>query len=362
MKKITQVLWHVLFLGIILLIPISYMFMKNKLNNENSENRELAKFPVFSLEEFEKFPSGITAFIDDNFPYKNQSVSAIGLSEYSIFNTSRNEDVIIGENEYLFFKGEEFNSYDQYKRINQFSKEELEIIADRLNQMKTKAESAGAEFIIFIVPNKERVYSEYMPKNINVADCNTNTEELVDFIKNNTDVNIIFCNDSIIEAKEYYGEDISLYYKLDTHWNELGAYVGAKELLNALNVDTIELSNLEIEKNDYSPCDLAGLIGIKSTLKSKDYGIEIKNITDDFETITEETDGLLEYKNSGKDERRLMIIRDSFTLNMRRFFANEFNYCYMQHVNFYDESQIDEVKPDVVVYETSERSLRKLLD
>lgn len=362
MKKTTQVLWHVLFFGIILLIPFTYVFVKNKLNNENSENRELAKFPTFTLKEFDEFPSGITAFIDDNFPYKNQAVSAIGLTEFNIFNTSRNEDVIIGKNDYLFFKGEEFNAYNQYKRISPFSQEELEIVADRLNHMKEKVELNNAEFIVFIVPNKERVYSEYMPTKINVADCNTNTEELVDFIRNNTDINIIFCNDAIMNAKEKFGEETSLYYKLDTHWNELGAYTGAKELFSVLNIRTLELDELEIEKTDYSPCDLAGLIGIKSELKNRDYGIEIKNIKDDFETVTEETDGLLEYKNTGKDERRLMFIRDSFTLNMRRFFADNFNYCYLQHVNFYDEAQIDEVKPDVVVYETSERSLRKLLD
>ncbi len=361
MKKTTQILWHVIFFGIILLIPITYMLVKNKLNNENSENRELAKFPTFSVEEFEKFPSGITAFIDDNFPYKNEAVSIIGKTEYSLLNTSRNEDVIIGKNNYLFFKGEAFNSYEQYKRISKFSQEDLEIIADRLNHMKAEAEALNAEFILFIVPNKERIYSEYMPKNINVADCNTDTEELVSFLKGNTDINVIFCNDAIMNAKEYF-RDESLYYRLDTHWNELGAYVGARELLNELNIPTLDLDELELRKTDYSPCDLASLIGIKSELKALDNGYEIVNIKDDFETVTEETDGLLEYRNNGKDKRRLMLIRDSFTLNMRRFLANEFDYCFLQHMNFYDESQLQEVKPDIVVYETSERSLSKLLD
>lgn len=363
MSKKTALMWNIMFIGIILLIPLSYLFTKGKLNNENYENRELAQFPVLSLETFERFPQGISDYVDDHFPYKNQAVNANSYFEYKFLGTSENDGVIIGKDDWLFYKGEDGKAYLEYKRIKHYTDEELEILTSKIMSLKQKADSVGAKFIVMIVPNKETVYSEYMPKKVKVGDMQSSTDQLVDYLRNNTDLDIIWIKDDLINAKSEANFDGRIIYqKTDTHWNELGAYVGVKKLLDDLSIPAPELSEIEISDTEVSSTDLSNMIGITKQLKSKDSCYKVDSIQDDFTVLTEEIDGLLEYENTGKDDRRIMFLRDSFTLQMRRLIADEFNYCYLQHHNQFDESQIDEVRPDIFVLELGERRIDTLLN
>lgn len=361
MKRATAILWNIIFVGIIVAIPISYVFFHGKLNSENTENRTLAEFPTTNTTSWDKIPQGISDYVDDHFPYKNQVVSVQGEFEYKILNTASDKDVIIGKNDWLFYKGENDNSYNQYKRMKNLSQEEKEIIAMNLNHMKDKVESWDGRFVLFIVPNKSTIYPEFMPDNIGIMDNAFITDELVDFLNENTAIDVVYCKDALLRAKDQFGEDVNLYYKLDTHWNELGAYVGMQPLFEMIDTNIVSVESISYEKDPYSSCDLAALLGVTSKYKSKDNGFIITNYIDDFDIITEETDGLLEYSNSGKDPRKIMFLRDSFTLQMRRILADSFDYCYLQHHNTFDEAQIEEVKPDIFVYELCERRLDELL-
>lgn len=362
MKRRAALAYSAMFIGILLLIPVSYLFAKDKLNNNNTENRELASFPVFSVSEFDKYPQGITDYVDDNFPYKNQAVSADGYLGYKFLNSSSNDDVVLGKDGWLFYKGEDGGEYLQYKRIKHYSEEQLEIMAMNLQELKQRAEDNGARFVLLIVPNKETIYPEYMPDNVGVADSTSNTDEFVDFIRANTDTEVIWLKSDLEKAKANLKNDGSLLYqKYDTHWNELGAYVGTKALLDTLSIDSLDFTDISYSETEVPSVDLANMLGISNRLIEKDKCFRIDSIKDDFEAITEETEGLLEYRNTNKDPRKIMFLRDSFTLQMKRFIADNFNYCYLQHHSQFDISQIDDVKPDIFVYEICERRLDVLL-
>ena len=71
----------------------------------------------------------------------------------------------MGKDGWLFYNNQnDGDPLAQYKGKCLFSNEELELIADNLSVTQVNLAKEGREFVLFIAPNKERVYSEYMPE------------------------------------------------------------------------------------------------------------------------------------------------------------------------------------------------------
>ena len=358
MKKNIAKIWCALLIGIILLIPASYMILKSHINTTNYENRELAKWPNLETTNWYRFPEAIDDFVSDNFPYKNQLVLMNSLANRDVFKDNPSANTIMGKEGFIFYTGETGNSLAQYKGTLKFSDEELEKIADNLNASKKYLEDRNCKFILFIAPNKERMYSEYMPESIKVYDDTCSTDQIIEYLKDNTDINMIWAYNELKRYKET-NPDKPIYYHLDTHWNNLGAYIGAKALCDEIDAN---IPNLEFEETNNSSYDLANYSGLRLVLEGKDIDYEPAGFTDDYEIELDDINGSFIYHNTGKDERRLMICRDSFTIGMRRYIGNTFNESYMPHRNEFETSMVDEFRPDIFVYEVCERDIDKLLN
>jgi len=354
MNKKLAYIYNIIFLLTIILIPVSYLIFGKYLTKDNNENRNFTTIEDVKASNIDNLSSNLSSYVDDNFPYRTQFVYANGLLEYKGFSEASSENVIVGKNDFLFFKGENSNALLQYKGVMKFSQEDLERIADNLNRLKTEAENVGAEFVVFVAPNKMHVYKEFMPDYINTSNGDEITYQVIDFLEANTDIKIVYCYDALMAAKEKY-KNTDLYFKQDTHWNDFGGYIGTKDLLKEFGIELKEVTEDEIEKTDYSPNDLANQMGIKNYLIDRDADYKIKGFKNEYSIINEEIDGLIEYENTGRDSRRFMMVRDSFALYMRDYIADKFNYCYLQHKNTFKLSEVSEVKPDILVYEIVER-------
>ena len=59
-----------------------------------------------------------------------------------------------------------------------------------------------------------------------MKDDYTCVDRLVDYLKENTDIRIVYPKQELLKVKEE-NPDILLYRKLDTHWNNVGGYIGS---------------------------------------------------------------------------------------------------------------------------------------
>lgn len=334
------------------------MFLKPHINSTNYENRELATWPTFKTTSWYKFPQAIDDYVIDNFPYKNQLVLINSLINSEVFGDDPSSNTMMGEDGWIFYKGETGQSLMQYKGTLKYSEEELEKIAENLLLSKDFLENRNCRLILYIVPNKERMYKEYMPKRIKVVDSECNTEQVVNYLSNNTDLDVIFAYNDLLKYKNE-NPDKPIYYHLDTHWNNLGAYIGAKSLSEKIGVS---LPELQFVKTNNSTYDLANYSGLRLVKEGEDTDYEPIDYVDDFEIEKDDINGSFIYHNKNKSDIRLMICRDSFTIAMRRYLGNAYNEVNMPHRNEFKQDMIDEFNPDVFVYEVAERELSKLLD
>ena len=76
-----------------------------------------------------------------------------------------------------------------------------------------------------------------------------NLDFLRDYLREHTDLRVLWLEDDLKAYRQEHPEDL-LYYRLDTHWNLLGGYIGARAVLKELGVTIPEPSALEKTKKD----------------------------------------------------------------------------------------------------------------
>ena len=220
----------------------------------------------------------------------------------------------------------------------------------------------GKEFVIFIAPNKERVYSEYMPYYFGQPSENYRALQVYQYLKENTDIRIVYPYDELMQAKK--DVDVNIYYKTDTHWNYVGAYVGARALNRELGIDMPSLTSEEItiSKGKNTSGDLAQMLSLKKQLEYSDYQYSVSGYnTHNMETLDSNYYEAFIYHSTDADPRKLYVIRDSFSTALAPYVGSQFNDSYFRHRNTYSYDNLVEQNPDIVVYEVVERNVAVLM-
>lgn len=326
-------------------------------DSTNYENRELASKPEFTTENYLNFSSEYTDYVNDHLQFRNYLISLNADIDCFVFKKSSNNDVIVGNDNWLFYSSvADGDPVACYQGTNLLTEEELEAIAHNcINQRDLLAEQ-GKEFVIFIAPNKERIYSEYMPKHYGEPAENYRALQIYNYLIENTDIRVVYPYEDLMNAKKILHENI--YYKADTHWNSIGAYIGTYALMDELGIYMPSIYNNEISINVLcsAECiDLANMLNLRHYMffGDNEYIVEGYNRHDCKELEYEY--GLYRYQSINADERSLFLIRDSFATAMAPYIGSQFNDSYMIHWDTYSSEDLSEYGPDIVVVETVER-------
>jgi len=316
--------------------------------NEESFPTFDLKDPVTSLKRFDNYYKA-------HFGFKKTMVNSyIKLKTSVLHENPLPNRVVIGK-EGWYFLGNHNNellndSFGNFK----FSEAELETIKDHVHTIRTNLKARGIEFYIVIPPNKDRVYAEKLPYKLQQG--KTRLEVLKAYLNKELNFNIIDLRDTLLTNKN----NGLLYYKTNTHWNDLGAYIAYQKTLKIIDSERSIPTTHRLEFNlEHQPVD-RGDITEMINIESKETGIAfIKKTTSKVEPITS-TYGYSHFKNpNGK--KKLLMYRDSFANAWIKFFNESFAesiYLRDYTVNY---DFIEQQKPDIVIFEIIERNLSAVL-
>ena len=213
-----------------------------------------------------------------------------------------------------------------------------------------------------LCPDKQFIYSKYMPDYIKRKSIKSGTDIFVEYIKNNTDIKVVYPKEELLKYKDKY----QLYYKYDTHWNNLGAYIGYSELMKSLNIYVENIDNVNIKSlsaNErfnfagiYHYNDMANMLSLS---KIKYYNDDKTYIISNYITKNYYVkDGFLYNSKAYNNENNIMIIHDSYGLNMIDYIATGFKQSEFIHLDTFKNENITECKPDIVVFQLVEWDLK----
>ncbi len=110
--------------------------------------------------------------------------------------------VLLGKGNWLFYKSaDDGTSIADYQGTGHYSEEKLEEIADNLIKQRDVLAQQEIRFVVYIDPNKEVVYFEYMPDAIYRESTVTRTDELVNYLRVNTDLEVVYPQNELMYAK-----------------------------------------------------------------------------------------------------------------------------------------------------------------
>ena len=366
MGRAVRTMYLAMLVLLIILPTVIFLPLRSRLAADSHENRELAEMPVLTAATISTFPQDFDAYWNDHLPFKSQLVVTNGFIDYEIFGSSGSPYVIVGKDGWLFYKGQQANYEDpegDYAGTNLFTDEELELIRANMLRARDQLAERGTQFIIFIAPNKERVYAEYMPDAYGEPAPENRMRQVVDYLRSTTDLTVICPYDELMAYKAAHPEE-QIYYKYDTHWNNLGAYIGTKVLDEYLGYMMPEPENAGMEIAGGGYYDLATLLGLREILRD-DRVYVLKNYTQ--RELTEERDDNateFRYHNIGNEAtaKKVFIVGDSFSTMMGKYVACNYNDLYVNSYLRYDKWILQYEDPDILIYETVERYLGNMLD
>ena len=280
---------------------------------------------------------------------------------YYVMHEIPSVQVILGTNGWLFYKSvNDGDCVADYEGTNLFTEDELTDITARAISVQNIFAEKGMDFIIFIPPNKGQVYPEYVPDTY-VQAKESRADILADTL-NEAGVTVVSPKENLIGAKE---NGYQLYYSYDTHWNLLGGYIGTQAILNEIGIEpcpsvTISETMLRDGYHYGADEDLARMAGLRFLFNDDtEYLIDETPLTDWAAYADDQNNGRPSYyeNDSALCDKTVVLIGDSFRSAMVPSLRQAFAGVYIIDIESYDVNIIDEICPDIVIYEFVERKV-----
>ena len=351
MRKKLLVLFAALFMVVCLLPSVGLLL---GYEGENYENRPLARLPKLierdglNLE----YPGQFDDYYQDHFGFREEMVTVFHKATVSALDDTLNDDVIIGENDMLYFS----ETLDDYMGINTLSDYDIQRAARILRIQQDYVTASGAGFAFAIAPNKNTIYPEYMPERLKPTWNFTNRERLTAALMDIGVEQISF--DFELMARK--GEGM-LYHYHDTHWNQRGAMIGYKAIMAKVFSDT-EYQTYEgitpVTKENWAG-DLHYFLfpASEGNMDYPDYGIDFAYDTDPQAPGRTTTIGT----TSPVNDKRLLLYRDSFGDGLMPYLSANLGRVLYDAEFPYNYASMAAESPDAVVIELVERNIPNLI-
>lgn len=300
--------------------------------------------------------SDLETYFNDHIGFRQDLVALANTVRIRILGANAvNTRVIEGKDGWLFYnpQGPGGDPIAEYTGIKTYTQEDLENLTAYLLQIQDVCREAGSEFYLIICPNKTTIYGErYLPDYYVKAEGPGRADLLVDYVRSNTDIPCVYNKEELLR----YSEDEYVYFKHDTHWTELGAYVSYRDWYHLYTGQWLppleECAKIPIE----GATDLSDQLGV--TLEEETYYRVDLQRDISFEERDSDIFGY-RYHSTNANGKTAMMFRDSFLIYMQPYICQDFEDSYIipRQIGDEDLALIAERRPDVVIFEMLERAL-----
>ncbi len=301
----------------------------NELNNEIVQDEE-------------SLAVSLDSYLSKNFGFREELISLYASIQTKIFKVSPVEDVIYGKEGYLFYK----ETVDDYCGTNPVSERELYNLYKTLELMDEYVDNQGGRFLFLVAPNKNSLY-DYMPYNYGKIEGKSNWERLENKLDSVAYVDAF----ALFESR-----DEELYYKTDTHWNDLGAYYVFEETMKVLEKEYDDRMQYGYQEACSMVGDLQRML-YPTARPNENQIVWDKPSTYEFLTKTRNFEQMYIETHCEEAKGSILMFRDSFANNLIDHLGNTYEYGIYDKGSSYDFFQMSTYQADTVILEIAERNL-----
>lgn len=291
--------------------------------------------------------SDVSAWINDHFFLRQELISANNAMTATLFRTSGEDSVILGKNGWLYYG----STLDDYTGLNGMTEQERYAAANNIALMAEYCEDQGREFRFMIAPNKNSLYSQFMPDygvKPDIHDAHRLHGLLSDMDVPYIDLFAVIGDASVTAVS-------SLYFAHDSHWNDMGAALAADTINAQFGVESsyYESNNFKYPYNHSG--DLFEMV-YPAFQDGEDSWLWCGPLEFEYTSKATRPDSITLTTASEKDGS-LLVYRDSFGNLLYPFLADSYGAVRFSRSTAYDLTY----ESDFVLIELVERNLDYLI-
>lgn len=360
-KLPAAVLTAVFLMLVCLPFPLQLLLGIGREDTRDMDNRAPAEWPVFSRTPISELPGTLEDCIDDRLPFRGTLITGYVSLTRALFDRDISGKVIYGRDGWLFYAArDDGDCIASYRGEDLFTPAELRQIAVDLRKTRDNLKKKGIDFVLLVCPNKERIYSEYMPDRYGAPAEEYAALQLVDFLRSHTDLTVVYPYDELMRFKADH-PGIPLYYRTDTHWNPAGAYIGARAAALAMGRSLPDPGTLNIR--EIPSAHQGDLVRMSRQVNTVPLESAWRPDVPDLPkaAVRAEQDDLVHFSECGDADGVLFARHDSFMLSALDYLYPLFERSTDMFHQVYAQDAADAADPDVFLLEVVERYLHREL-
>lgn len=255
---------------------------------------------------------------------------------------------LLGRDNWMYYADN--NAMDYYTGINVLTEEQMKAYADKVNRLQELCNARGMSLVIMFMPNKEQVYPEYMPT-MEVYNQYKRVQQLTDYLSANTYTSCLYPLEALKTAEIFW----PVYYKYDSHWNHMGAFVGLQEMYKVLGIETTNPMLLGAPVCPTDRNDLLLLGGLSPDNYNTDSEFVPSYKDDIYVNGLDVHADICHTYSSSPNACKLVMLADSFREMMTPYITKDFSECVIAHRNVTDSVAEDIKNCNILVLAAVER-------
>ncbi len=330
----------------------------------NTEKRGLAVFPERpnNFKTLLQFPEEFEAYYNDHFGFRDKLIHRYNRELEKRFGQSGVPSVLTGKDGWYFLSKQK--TMDDVCGFEPLTEQQIISWKEDLVHKRDWLAKQGIHYLYVVGSAKPTIYPEYLPDYIQKAKGMTRLEQMMQYLGQYPDVGILDLGPTLIKAKL----KMRPFHKTDTHWNDYGAFIAYREIVDKLSKWFPE----ERFKYDFyfhdnmKECpgnDLAVMLGLHKelkemhpVLKDRTYCAQPMELHLQIGSLEE---GSQIFMRGCKDANlRAVVFRDSFFNAVEPYFSENFQqvvYLWQSYDQEIVELLIESFDPHVVIEERAER-------
>ena len=259
----------------LLLLPATLQILGIGQTTARDEMRELVQRPRFptTLDAWRSFGSRVDAYVSDSFGLRQYLLAAANRLNFTVpLPGGANRIVLLGKDDWLFWRYD----IEQHSGLRLLGQLEIDDWLQTLGYIHDWLASKGIRFVFVVAPDKSEIYPEQLPDGVPAAPF-TALDQLMAALAGQSRFDFIDLRPLLKVAK---AKD-QIYYKTDSHWNSLGAYLALTRVLQGrlpLGVSLPAFADYRLDPRPFAG-DLVQLLGLDCCI-SEPQGELIRNFPD----------------------------------------------------------------------------------
>ena len=363
-EKPIQIVFTIAFLAI-LVIPA--LFADYESTVSESENRRLSTAALLKNEDGSwnrHFMSDLEDWFNDRIGFRNWMILNNARIQYHLFHQLPGDiyNNILGPNGEANYLTASVAA--DYQHLNLLSDDELDQIVESYQTYADFLKERGVQLYYIQCWDRQSIYPEYFPKHILQYGEVSRTDQLVNALREKTDIHVISLKEPLIAQKEQF-RSYGTWYD-SSHWTPRGAFLGYRLIMEEINRNNAERYRV-LQETDYdlTEIDMGAVYfgGIHETDREEQFLIK-KPLAYQTE---EEPIRLSRYANESRhifyndqvdNKDTLLIVGDSYIEGyLYDDFAESFHRVVFVRTTMarYIEELVDYYQPVIVLHENVER-------